>query len=131
MDLSHIPKTFWHALSLAILAATLGLVIVAYRSSAVSIEVANTKISLSGVVSETEELAKRLQEESEALERVRDDVERRIQALVSEGRPRALSSGDIEQLERSAARLPESVAREKFERVQMDLRALREAVKKN
>ncbi|MFC1891590.1 hypothetical protein ACFLZT_04290 [Thermodesulfobacteriota bacterium] len=50
MDIQHIPKTFWHALSLAILIATVGLTYVAYRSSTVSIELANAKINLSSEV---------------------------------------------------------------------------------
>ena len=50
MDLQHIPKTFWHSLSLAVVVISVGLTYIAYRSSNVSIELANAKINLSSEV---------------------------------------------------------------------------------
>lgn len=50
MDTSNIPKSFWHALSFCMVTATLSIIFIAYRSSAVSIEIANAKISLSSAI---------------------------------------------------------------------------------
>ena len=47
MDIQQIPKTFWHALSLAVIVVSCGLTYIAYKSSSVSIEIANAKINLS------------------------------------------------------------------------------------
>ncbi|MCG7865842.1 MAG: hypothetical protein JAY74_05640 [Candidatus Thiodiazotropha taylori] len=50
MDIQHIPRTFWHALSIAVIVVSSGLTYIAYRSSNVSIELANAKINLSSEV---------------------------------------------------------------------------------
>lgn len=50
MDIQSIPRTFWHSISLAILIVSAGLTHVAYKSSDVSIELANAKIDLSSEV---------------------------------------------------------------------------------
>ena len=56
MDISNIPKTFWHSISIAILIATIGLTIISYKSASVSIEIASTKISLLSAIEKTEKL---------------------------------------------------------------------------
>ena len=50
MEIQHIPKTFWHALSVAVLVVSSGLTYIAYKSGSVSIELANAKINLSSEV---------------------------------------------------------------------------------
>ena len=67
MDISNIPKTFWHSLSIAILIATIGLTIISYKSDSVSIEIASTKISLLSAIEETEKLNGRLRENNTKL----------------------------------------------------------------
>lgn len=47
MDVQHIPKVFWYSISASLLVVSIGLTIIAYRSSRVSIELADTKILLS------------------------------------------------------------------------------------
>lgn len=67
MDLTHIPKSFWHALSISIVALTFGFLIIAYRSSTISIEVANTKIALTKAASDVEKTALALQVKAKAV----------------------------------------------------------------
>lgn len=67
MDLSQIPKVFWHALSFSVVALTLGLLVFGYRSSTISIEIANTKIGLNQAVNETERLNTELQKKAQVL----------------------------------------------------------------
>jgi len=67
VDISNIPKTFWHSLSIAILIATIGLTIISYKSDSVSIEIASTKISLLSAIEETEKLNGRLRENNTKL----------------------------------------------------------------
>ena len=55
MDISSIPKFFWYCCGFAILVATFGLTYIAYRSSEVSIEIANTKIQLSGAIADVKD----------------------------------------------------------------------------
>jgi len=81
MDISTIPKTFWHALSLSVLVATGGLVFIAYQSSTVSIEIANAKIQLSSAISETKGIKSDLEMENERLRQAADELKSRIQSL--------------------------------------------------
>lgn len=81
MDIQHIPKTFWHALSIAILIVSSGLTYIAYRSSNVSIELANAKINLSSeVASSTIALKSALDEAKEA----KAETERKYDALIKQ-----------------------------------------------
>ncbi len=67
MDLQHIPRTFWHSLSIAVVVISVGLTYIAYRSSSVSIELANAKINLSSeVASSTIALNAALEEAKQA-----------------------------------------------------------------
>ncbi|MFC1685269.1 hypothetical protein ACFL0R_07370 [Pseudomonadota bacterium] len=81
MDISTIPKTFWHALSLSVLVATGGLVFIAYQSSTVSIEIANAKIQLSSAISETKGIKSDLEIENERLRQAADELRARIQSM--------------------------------------------------
>jgi len=69
MDISNIPKTFWHSVSIAILVATIGLTIIAYRSASVSIEIANTKINLLAAIEKTEKLNETLRSNNSKLKK--------------------------------------------------------------
>jgi hypothetical protein len=68
MEISNIPKVFWYSLSISILALTFGLLFIDYRSTSISIEVANTKIALSQALSDTEKVASTLKQEAQSLE---------------------------------------------------------------
>lgn len=91
MDLTPIPKTFWHALSAAILVVSIGLIVIAYRSQSVTIEFANTKIALSTLATRTEntliqaeQVAASLAAEERRLQESRDVLTKSIGA----GRPK-------------------------------------------
>ena len=49
----NIPKLFWYSLSIAILVVSIGLTYIAYKSSNVTIELANTKINLTSEIAST------------------------------------------------------------------------------
>ena len=78
MDVAGIPKTFWHAVSVSILALTFGLLLIAYRSATVTIEIANTKIVLSKAIFETERLNEDLKKEALRLERARVGLNEKV-----------------------------------------------------
>ena len=75
MDISNIPKSFWYALSFCMVAATLGILFIAYKSSSVSIEIANAKIKLSSAIEKTKEVRNRLQIENEKLQQTNADLQ--------------------------------------------------------
>ena len=50
MEIHHIPKTFWHSLSISVLIISSGLTYVAYNSSKVTIELANAKVTFNSEV---------------------------------------------------------------------------------
>lgn len=64
MDMANIPRSFWHALSFCMVAATLGLLYIAQSSSSVSIEIANAKIELSSAISQVKDIKSDLQAEN-------------------------------------------------------------------
>lgn len=81
MDTNNIPRTFWYALSLCMMAATFGLLFIAYRSTSVSIEIANTKIELSSALSETKEIKTELQQENERLKAASAELRQKVDEL--------------------------------------------------
>lgn len=81
MDISSIPKTFWHALSLSLLIATGGLVYIAYQSSTVSIEIANAKIQLSSAITETKGIKSDLEIENKRLRQAAEELSNKILLL--------------------------------------------------
>jgi len=81
MDISTIPRTFWHAISVSVLTATGGLVFIAYQSSTVSIEIANAKIQLSSAITETKGIKSDLEMENERLRQAAEELKTRIHTL--------------------------------------------------
>ena len=75
MDISNIPKSFWHALSFCMIVATLGITFIAYRSSSVSLEIANAKITLSSALSTVKDIKSNLEEENQRLKRTNDELQ--------------------------------------------------------
>lgn len=67
MEVSQIPKSFWHAASFCMVVATLGLLYIAYSSSSVSIEIANAKIELSSALSQAKDIKHELANENSRL----------------------------------------------------------------
>lgn len=79
MDTSSIPKSFWHALSFCMVTATLGIIFIAYRSSTVSIEIANAKISLSSALGTVKDIKSELEKENERLKNANDELQTKLQ----------------------------------------------------
>ncbi|WP_028469632.1 hypothetical protein [Neptunomonas japonica] len=67
MDMASVPRSFWHALSFCMVAATLGLLFIAQSSSNVSIEIANAKIELSSAISQVKDIKSDLKAENARL----------------------------------------------------------------
>ncbi|VAX00011.1 hypothetical protein MNBD_GAMMA19-395 [hydrothermal vent metagenome] len=74
MDIAHIPKSFWRSLSFCMVVATIGVLYIAYKSSSVSIEIADAKISLSSAISTTKEIKSNLEKENERLKKVNAEI---------------------------------------------------------
>ncbi len=68
MDISGIPKSFWHSVSFSIVAVTMGLLYLGWHAQNVRLEFSNTKLELNSAVSEVEEINRELQREYERLE---------------------------------------------------------------
>lgn len=81
MDISHIPRSFWHAISFCIVVATLGLLYLAYISNSVSIEIANAKIELSSAISQVKEVKSDLAEENERLVNANNTLKTKLKKL--------------------------------------------------
>ena len=78
MDTSNIPRVFWYALSFCMVSATLGLIFIAYKSSDISIEIADAKIQLSSALAETKEIKSQLKIENERLFEANKDLEEKL-----------------------------------------------------
>jgi hypothetical protein len=78
MELSQVPKTFWHALSFCMVVATLGFVFIAYRASSVSIEIANAKINLSSALATVKDIQNDLATENERLKKANEDLQAQV-----------------------------------------------------
>jgi hypothetical protein len=61
-------------------AGTLGLLIIAYKASSVSFEIANAKIELSSAIAKTKEIKSDLKLEDERLKDIKSDLEQMIAA---------------------------------------------------
>lgn len=86
MDTSHIPKTFWHSLSFCMVVGTLGLLIIAYKASSVSFEIANAKIVLSSTISQAKEIKSELDAENKRLLALNQRLEEQISVLEKSGK---------------------------------------------
>lgn len=81
MDISQIPRSFWHALSFCMVSATLGLLYIAHASSSVSIEIANAKIELSSAISQAKDIKNKLADENKRLVLANTLLKEKIQSL--------------------------------------------------
>jgi chromosome segregation ATPase len=109
IELNQIPRTFWNSVSFAVVALTIGLLVFGYRSTSISIEIANTKIGLSQAVTETERINSELQERADALARAKAELEAEVDRLnrelarSGEAKPikLAMPKADLERIEHS------------------------------
>ena len=84
MDMSNVPKSFWHSLSFCMVVATLGLLFIAYKSSSVSIEIADAKINLSSALVTAKEIKSDLEAENERLKKANEQFQARISEIGGE-----------------------------------------------
>lgn len=62
------------------LVATFGIILIAYRSSSVSIEIANAKINLSSALSTVKDIKGELEKENERLKRANYELQSKLQS---------------------------------------------------
>ncbi len=84
MDIVNIPKSFWHAVSISLVSLTFGFLFIAYRSSTISIEIANTKIALTQAAANVERASSALQDQVAAVQKVQ------LQHRASRGQERTI-----------------------------------------
>lgn len=96
MEVSGIPKFFWISLSLCMLIATCGIVFIAYRSSSVSIEIANAKINLNAALNTTKYARNDLEEELAQVKKIATDIKSKINLLRTLSRPNQPNDVTIE-----------------------------------
>jgi hypothetical protein len=75
MDISNIPKTFWYSASFCIVFLTISFVAIAWKSTSLTIEIANAKIGLSQAATRTEVVNERLRQYTEELDKERNQLE--------------------------------------------------------
>ncbi|NMC49775.1 MAG: hypothetical protein GYA47_10185 [Desulfovibrio sp.] len=68
LERPNIPVFFWYSLSVCMLLATAVLLIIAYRSSSISIEVASAKINLSSAIESVKDAKQQLEEQNAILQ---------------------------------------------------------------
>lgn len=83
METNNIPKSFWHALSICMIATTAVLLFIAAKSSTVSIEIANTKIELSSALAQTREIKQQLIEENKRLQEADQQRIKQLETLTA------------------------------------------------
>ncbi len=75
MDISNIPKTFWYSASFCIVLLTISFVVIAWKSTSLTIEIANAKIGLSQAATRTEVVNEQLRQYTEELNEERNQLE--------------------------------------------------------
>jgi FtsZ-binding cell division protein ZapB len=75
------------------LVATLGLVFIAYRASAVSIEIADAKINLSSAIATVKDIKSDLEKENERLKKANEELQAKLEG----------ASGDVAKIIRDPA----------------------------
>jgi len=78
LDTTQIPKSFWHAVSFCMVIVTIGVLVIAYKSSSVSIEIANARIDLTSAISATRGIKSDLENENERLKRANADIKKEL-----------------------------------------------------
>ena len=81
MDTSNIPRIFWYSLSFCMVVTTVVLLTIAFKSSAISIEIASAKIELSSAIAQTKEIKNDLKLENERLISANKSLEQKLRLL--------------------------------------------------
>lgn len=84
MEMAHIPRSFWHALSVCMVSATGVLLYIALSASSVSIEVANAKIQISSALAEVRGIKADLEAENTRLLAANERLQSKLQELESQ-----------------------------------------------
>jgi F0F1-type ATP synthase membrane subunit b/b' len=130
MDTSNVPKTFWHAMSIAILAATVVLVYIALKSTSVSFEIANAKIHLNTAIAETETLNEELRARNAALEEAQAELQAKYDELLASTEAGApISTDELQQLDPRQLQLDRfSVPEHRFRETEVRLEKAKSAL---
>ncbi len=108
MDASNAPKFFWYSLSVAILACTVMLLVIAYRSTDVSIRIANAKIDLKQNAAEVEKVNDQLLQENERIKTAQAELQRKYDKLLAAaGQERPITAAEIRKLDIQPFDIPE------------------------
>jgi hypothetical protein len=134
MDLSPIPKTFWHALSAAILVVSIGLIVIAYRSQTVTIEFANTTIALSTLATRTEDTLVETEKVTASLaaeaRRVKESKEQLAKSIQSNKSPPTLNPELVAEMRKFAEGSGDQMKAQELQQRVTELRAEAKAVSK-
>ncbi|MGS2718906.1 hypothetical protein ACVBE9_12080 [Eionea flava] len=74
----NIPRSFWHSVSLCLVSSIVVLLLIAYRSSSVSIEISSAKVHLSSAVQEAKVISGQLEKERDSLIKANDSLKEMI-----------------------------------------------------
>lgn len=133
MDISNIPKTFWHALSLSVVLLTGGFLVLAYQSASVSIEMANTKITLYQAAEEAKAISNEIEREYEQLEELQNQIQN-IMSSLRENRSLQMESDETRflqrELELQGQMLAEPRTRRNIEELNSRIQSVQESLQK-
>ena len=133
MDISNIPKTFWHALSLSVVLLTGGFLVLAYQSASVSIEMANTKITLYQAAEEAKAISNEIEREYEQLEELQNQVQN-IMSSLRKNRSLQMESDETRVLQRElelqGQMLAEPRTRRNIEELNSRIQSVQESLQK-
>ncbi len=133
MDISNIPKTFWHALSLSVVLLTGGFLVLAYQSASVSIEMANTKITLYQAAEEAKAISNEIEREYEQLEELQNQIQN-IMSSLRENRSLQIESDETRVLQRElelqGQMLAEPRTRRNIEELNSRIQSVQESLQK-
>jgi len=133
MDISNIPKTFWHSLSLSIVFLTFGFLFLAYKSASVSIETANMKITLHQAFEEAKQISNEIEREYEELENIQNQLQstlRRIQESTTLQNDREQATILQEQLQVQSQILADPRSRRNIEVLNNRIQSAQESLQK-
>jgi hypothetical protein len=81
MQLQHVPRIFWWSISVSIFVVAIGFTVIAWRSSTISVEIANAKINLHQTIVDNREILQQLKELAKDLEKAKTEMQNKIAAL--------------------------------------------------
>ncbi len=81
INFESIPKVFWYALSFCMVSITVSLIVLAFRSQEIVLNFHNTRVELSGTITDVQNAYNQLQQKQALLETKRADLEAKNKAL--------------------------------------------------